>query len=574
MIQVTFPFAQFTDKSGLPLDAGFIYIGTENMNPETNPIAMFWDDALTIPAAQPLRTINGYIARNGSPGRVYTNTSAYSIMVRDKSLNLVATALDASALDSLRADLAAPSGSSLSGFAQAGIGAALRTVQDELRERVSAEQFFLAGEINSTWMLKRAIAAVGLAGGGKVELQATTYIITEELWDNGKTIILIGKGSNEDPNNSGNCTIIQTQGAINGWVMTGNRSGARDLTVKGDNGAYDGTIAGFKINGSKSSLENVSAINNRGHGFMYIYGNQSYFSNLLALDNRGHGLYIGDSIASVDDNASTFIHLDMRINSLSGVYIDSNISFSNNFYNLTTQGNGEWGFYCDSTYNNVYGMYEEGSGLGPIKFEVNSANNRIKGLLTATFPPLSDSSVSKKNWVEGYNGKDFFSNPTELEIGDKNGATPGFLTFKWDGTEWIMSLTANGTSPNLRCKSTGGGKLLFKADIEAPIAPALLNGWANFGGSRQVAGYHKDLYDKVHLQGSISNPGAPATPSAVMTLPVGYRPPARVSFPVHSGSTAGAGTVGFVFVDIDGNVYYDGGLLVEFSLDGISFRTT
>jgi hypothetical protein len=264
----------------------------------------------------------------------------------------------------------------------------------------------------------------------------------------------------------------------------------------------------------------------------------------------------------------------MRINGGSGVYIDSSKSFANNFYNLVVQGNGAWGLYCDSTYNNVYGMYEEASVLGPIKFDVNSANNRVKGILTAIYPPLVDASASKKNWVEGYNGADYYYNPTVLEVGDKNGATPGYLSTYWDGTQWVTSLTANATSPTFRFKSTGGGKLLLKSDFESPTAPTLLNGWANHGGSRQVAGYYKDLYDRVCLQGSISNGGAPGTPSVIMTLPVGFRPTARVSFAVHSGSTASAGTGGCVVIDSDGNVYYDGGNLTEFSLDGICFRTS
>lgn len=165
MIQVTFPFAQFTDKAGQPLDAGFIYIGTENQNPETNPIALFYDDALTVPAAQPLRTINGYIARNGSPGRVYTNTSAYSITVRDKSSNLVATALDASALDNIREELAAPSGSSL-------VGANAYQTQDDVnKERVSVTQFLGAdrtGATSSVGAVNAAIAYINTLSGSAV----------------------------------------------------------------------------------------------------------------------------------------------------------------------------------------------------------------------------------------------------------------------------------------------------------------------------------------------------------------------------------------------------------------------
>ena len=76
------PFPTFTDADGTPLDAGYIYIGTANLPPQTNPIAVYWDEALTIAAAQPIRTTNGYPSRAGTPARVYVG-SRYSILVTD-----------------------------------------------------------------------------------------------------------------------------------------------------------------------------------------------------------------------------------------------------------------------------------------------------------------------------------------------------------------------------------------------------------------------------------------------------------------------------------------------------------
>lgn len=76
------PFQVFTDSDGTPLDAGYIYIGTANLPPQTNPITVYWDEALTIPAAQPIRTANGYPSRAGTPARLYVG-SVYSILVAD-----------------------------------------------------------------------------------------------------------------------------------------------------------------------------------------------------------------------------------------------------------------------------------------------------------------------------------------------------------------------------------------------------------------------------------------------------------------------------------------------------------
>jgi hypothetical protein len=72
MLQIASPFQQIFDTDGSPLDNGYIYIGTANANPEVSPISLWWDDAGTIPAAQPLRTLNGYLVRSGTPARVYT----------------------------------------------------------------------------------------------------------------------------------------------------------------------------------------------------------------------------------------------------------------------------------------------------------------------------------------------------------------------------------------------------------------------------------------------------------------------------------------------------------------------
>jgi hypothetical protein len=88
LTQLAPPYPIFTDKSGSPLDNGYLYFGEVNKNPETNPIQVFYDSAFTQPAAQPLRTSNGYVMRNGSPALIYAN-SQFSVTIRDKNNALV-----------------------------------------------------------------------------------------------------------------------------------------------------------------------------------------------------------------------------------------------------------------------------------------------------------------------------------------------------------------------------------------------------------------------------------------------------------------------------------------------------
>jgi len=88
LTQLAPPYPIFTDKSGSPLDAGYLYFGEVNKNPETNPIQVYYDSAFTQPAAQPLRTSNGYVMRNGSPALIYAD-SQFSVTIRDKNNALV-----------------------------------------------------------------------------------------------------------------------------------------------------------------------------------------------------------------------------------------------------------------------------------------------------------------------------------------------------------------------------------------------------------------------------------------------------------------------------------------------------
>ena len=88
-IQPTFPI--FTDIDGQPLENGYIWIGAANLDPQGNPINVYWNEALTILAPQPIRTLGGYPSRNGTPGRLYVNSN-YSIRVMNRNGSTVYSA--------------------------------------------------------------------------------------------------------------------------------------------------------------------------------------------------------------------------------------------------------------------------------------------------------------------------------------------------------------------------------------------------------------------------------------------------------------------------------------------------
>lgn len=88
-IQPTYPI--FTETDGQPLEDGYIWIGTANLDPQGNPINVYWDASLTQLAGQPIRTQGGYPVNSGTPARLYVN-SDYSIRVMNKNGSVVYSA--------------------------------------------------------------------------------------------------------------------------------------------------------------------------------------------------------------------------------------------------------------------------------------------------------------------------------------------------------------------------------------------------------------------------------------------------------------------------------------------------
>lgn len=81
---ISSPFPVFTDTDGLPLENGYIDIGVAGLNPLSNPLQAYWDQALTMPATN-IRTTRGYPARNGAAGFLYAPPGDFSILVRNKN---------------------------------------------------------------------------------------------------------------------------------------------------------------------------------------------------------------------------------------------------------------------------------------------------------------------------------------------------------------------------------------------------------------------------------------------------------------------------------------------------------
>lgn len=180
------PFPIFSDRDGQPLENGYVWIGTANLNPITNPIAVYWDAALTQPAAQPVRTSGGYVSRAGTPATLYSATN-YSIRVQNKNGITVYSAENEEGIFTSSANVT---------FLQAGAGAVDRTVQSKLRDTINALDFGAdpTGGVDATTAFQNALNA---AAGKTLYIPDGTYVVTTMLTmaSAGSSLVLSNKAT-------------------------------------------------------------------------------------------------------------------------------------------------------------------------------------------------------------------------------------------------------------------------------------------------------------------------------------------------------------------------------------------
>jgi hypothetical protein len=309
------PFPIFNDTNGVPLQSGYVYVGVSGMNAEANPIQVFWDSALTIPALQPLRTSGGYISRNGSPAQVYADAVDFSLLVKNKSLALVWSSLKSSGI-----------GSDSSGvvYFPAGTGAVPSTVESKLRESISVKDFGAKGDGATDDTVAIAAAAAALLDNQTLVFPSGVYLVsstgaTNENVYGKKVMFLSGKKDIHIKGESATIKCVNHNITANGglmflWVEPSQRvkvSGLRfDMTFTGVNNS--GTRYPFcgaiilvdTANGTNSynTLNNDIAVSDCSFKLFHPYGqfaSTTAGNSYLGDSNNGYKLF---SVFASGDN--------------------------------------------------------------------------------------------------------------------------------------------------------------------------------------------------------------------------------------------------------------------------------
>lgn len=281
MLQIQSPFQQLFDANGSPLDDGYVYIGTANTNPETSPIAIYWDDAGTIPAAQPLRTLNGYLVRSGTPARVYTSLDDFSMTVKDRQGRVVFSVLDATSDSNLTTALAASSGSSLVGFLQSGAGAVARTVQNKLRDMVSVKDFGAVGDgiTDDTAAIQAAINA-----SNSVYFPDGTYLVSAQIDLKADLMLQAETGAK-----------ILLQTGVTPYVLRGsatNNVTIRDLEIEGNGASGFSTV--YITNATNVTVDNCKITKSGSTALWFSSCSFAKVENCTLSSNYYYGLEFRD----------------------------------------------------------------------------------------------------------------------------------------------------------------------------------------------------------------------------------------------------------------------------------------
>jgi hypothetical protein len=319
-ISIQVPFPVFQDRDGQPLENGYIWIGQPNLNPQTNPVVAYYDEALTIVAPQPLRTLNGYVSRAGTPAQIYVDGVNFSILVQDSKGSMVYNFPDGTGIGAQAAgvgftgfkgqvgfvqDLADNDGSNWVGFLSSGTGAVARSAQDKMRDSVSIKDFGAVGDgvTDDTAAIQAALNSGALsvfipAGSflcSSLLMPSTTYFT---LHGTGQSSILVQKaGASNALIRWDTSSIVYTQGLIQGIQIKGTNGSSDCINTSGVGGItlQDIYILDVPVGYSGIYLNGIPSLYMHDHRIMNL---QVYTNTVGGFAGLRLGPYVADSNVS------------------------------------------------------------------------------------------------------------------------------------------------------------------------------------------------------------------------------------------------------------------------------------
>lgn len=264
-LSIQVPFPVFQGRDGQPLDNGYVWIGEANLNPQTNPVVAYFDAALTIVAPQPLRTINGYISRAGTPAQLYVDGVNFSILVQDSKGSMVYNFPDGSGIS--------PDACGVT-YNPPFTGAVSYPVCEKLEQTVSVKDFGAVGDgvtddydaINAAWLYCYPI-------GASLYFPSGTYLVVTENFPFRNTQLPVT--SLLDCNNmtiygDGQSTILKTSSVLGADVLQLNglkNFHVRNLQVQS---VVSGSAAGSNGCSITGGFDNITIDNFWAYNLAYV----------------------------------------------------------------------------------------------------------------------------------------------------------------------------------------------------------------------------------------------------------------------------------------------------------------
>jgi hypothetical protein len=362
------PYPIFTDADGDPLENGYIWIGVENLNPITNPIAVYWDAALTQPAVQPIRTSGGYMANAGTPARLYTS-GAYSILVQDRNGITAYSAQSESVLTSSNAVT----------FLQAGTGAVTRTAQAKMRDVVSVADFGAVGDgtTDDYQAIRNALDSLP-ALGGTLWFPSTAsggvYYLSQGLVIN-RPVRMMGQVVSANTTSFYNGTVLRFAASTTGVTFN----------------AYNSSGGEAAYGANYSVMENIAVASVGGSGNfdgVLIRAPGVKLKNVWAFGFPRNGIRIRAQIGGGGDlegnaNLWTLTDISSQLNGSDGLYVVGNDSNAGCATNVNCSNNGGYGIYDSSFLGNTYvGCHVDNNTSGAYKTDNANAQTVFVGCYT------------------------------------------------------------------------------------------------------------------------------------------------------------------------------------------------